>query len=228
MSNFDSVVIEALEQSLAIDEVTYGPDHTQVASDLNKLGLVLQGLGRLHEARTMFERALDIHERVLGPEHPEVATDLTNLGGAMEHLGEYGAAKAFYQRAISIDEAMYGPSHARSIADLSNLYRVLSELGEVSVDPSLLESALAAQDDEPGHPTLKGVLASLGLIPSDLSAVRQRESGWKTAGPRPAPQPPAPAPALRPAAFQLQEAPASVPPRAEPPAPQEEPAVQVV
>lgn len=190
MSNFDSVVIEALEQSLAIDEATYGPDHQQVASDLNKLGLVLQGLGRLHEARSMFERALDIHERHLGPDHPEVATDLTNLGGAMEHLGEYTAAKAFYQRAISIDEALYGPSHARSIADLSNLYRVLTELGEVSVDPSLLESALAAQDDEPSHPTLKAVLNSLGLTPNDLSAVRQRESGWKSTNPAPPGQTP--------------------------------------
>lgn len=51
MTNFDSVVITALEQSLALDEVTYGPNSPEVGTDLTKLGLVLQGLGRLHEAR---------------------------------------------------------------------------------------------------------------------------------------------------------------------------------
>ncbi|HVL51496.1 MAG TPA: tetratricopeptide repeat protein, partial [Actinomycetota bacterium] len=181
MSNFDTVVIDALEQSLAIDEATYGPYSEQVAADLNKLGLVLQGLGRLHEARATFERALAIHEGLLGVEHPEVATDLTNLGGVMEHLGDYEAAKECYKRAIAIDEALYGPSNPRSVADLGNLYRVLTELGEVSVDPSLLESALVAQNSEPAHPTLRQVLASLGLTPSDLSAVRNKPAPrpWK-------------------------------------------------
>ncbi|HUV37094.1 MAG TPA: FxSxx-COOH system tetratricopeptide repeat protein, partial [Patescibacteria group bacterium] len=47
-----------LERALAIDEKIYGPDHPEVATDVNNLGGVLQDQGDLAGAREHFERAL--------------------------------------------------------------------------------------------------------------------------------------------------------------------------
>jgi tetratricopeptide (TPR) repeat protein len=58
-----------VERALAIDEAAYGPDHPNVANDLNNLALVLQDLGEPQQARPLAERALAISERTLGPDH---------------------------------------------------------------------------------------------------------------------------------------------------------------
>ena len=70
----------AIERALKIDEKVYGPDHPDVARDVNNLGRVLQDLGDFEEARKYFERALKIDEQVYGPDHPDVARDVNNLG----------------------------------------------------------------------------------------------------------------------------------------------------
>ena len=49
-----------LERALAIDEAAYGPDHPDVATDLNNLALILRDLGQLEAARPLQERALAI------------------------------------------------------------------------------------------------------------------------------------------------------------------------
>ena len=53
----------AFERALAIDEASFGPDHPNVATDVNNLGTVLRDLGDLGRARAAFERALEIDER---------------------------------------------------------------------------------------------------------------------------------------------------------------------
>ena len=74
----------AFERALAIDETSFGPDHPNVARDVNNLGMVLRALGDLAGARAAFERALAIFERVLGPDHPNTRT----VRGNLDRLGE--------------------------------------------------------------------------------------------------------------------------------------------
>jgi hypothetical protein len=50
------------ERALAIDEAAYGPDHPEVARDLNNLVLILQDLGQPKAARPLQARALAIDE----------------------------------------------------------------------------------------------------------------------------------------------------------------------
>jgi tetratricopeptide (TPR) repeat protein len=71
-----------LRRALAIDEQSYGPEHPNVARDLNNLALLLQDTNRLEEAEPLLRRALAINERSLGPEHPNVAgvTDTCGMG----------------------------------------------------------------------------------------------------------------------------------------------------
>jgi tetratricopeptide (TPR) repeat protein len=70
----------AYERALRIDEKSFGPDHPNVARDVNNLGFVLVDLGDLAGARAAFARALGICERVLGLDHPRTRTVRANLG----------------------------------------------------------------------------------------------------------------------------------------------------
>ena len=64
-----------MRRALAIDEKSYGPEHPNVARDLNNLALLLQATNRLGEAEPLMKRALVIlfkftHET--GHPHPHL------------------------------------------------------------------------------------------------------------------------------------------------------------
>src|SRR6185436_1390635 len=65
-----------LEQSLAIGETTFGPEHPNVARSLSNLSGVLKHLGDAARARLLLERSLAIEEKTFGLEHPNVARRL--------------------------------------------------------------------------------------------------------------------------------------------------------
>ena len=88
-----------LEKALKIDEKAYGPDHPNVARDVNNIGLVLQAQGDLQEARKRFERALKIGEKAYGPDHPNVAAMANNLGTVLQYQGDLKEARKCYERA---------------------------------------------------------------------------------------------------------------------------------
>jgi tetratricopeptide (TPR) repeat protein len=68
-----------MRRALAIDEQSLGPDHPDVAIDLNNLAQLLQATNRLAEAEPLMRRALAIDEQSLWPDHPNVAIHLNNL-----------------------------------------------------------------------------------------------------------------------------------------------------
>ena len=57
----------------------YGPDHPDVARDVNNLGLVLRQEGDLAQAKAAFQRALAIFERAYGPDHANTRIARENL-----------------------------------------------------------------------------------------------------------------------------------------------------
>ncbi len=132
----------ALQRALKIDEKVYGPDHPNVAIDVNNLGSVLKDLGELQEARKCFERALKIDEKVYGPDHPIVAIDVNNLGMVLQDLGELQEARKCFERALKIDEKVYGPDHPDVAIDVNNLGSVLQDLGELQEARKCFERAL--------------------------------------------------------------------------------------
>lgn len=75
----------AYERALAIDEKAFGPDHPNVARDVNNLGSVLKALGDLPAARAAFERALKIMEKY-APNNPNTQTARENLERVMKAL----------------------------------------------------------------------------------------------------------------------------------------------
>jgi hypothetical protein len=68
-------------RALAMDESSYGPEHPEVARDLNNLAGLLQDTNRLDEAEPLYRRSVSIllaFTRRTGREHPHLRTTLGN------------------------------------------------------------------------------------------------------------------------------------------------------
>ena len=76
-----------MRRALAIDEASFGPEHPNVASDLNNLAQLLQATNRLAEAEPLMRRALAILIESLGAEHPHSCTVRDNTIGLLRKLG---------------------------------------------------------------------------------------------------------------------------------------------
>ena len=70
-----------MRRALAIDEKSFGPEHPNVATDLNNLAQLLQDTNRLAEAEPLMRRALAIDEKSFGrtiPTSPPTSTTSPN------------------------------------------------------------------------------------------------------------------------------------------------------
>jgi tetratricopeptide (TPR) repeat protein len=160
------------ERALRIDEATLGPDHSDVARDVNNLGRALMELGELQKARVDFERALRIDEAALGPDHPHVARDLNNLGLALYRQGNLEGARSAYERALQIGEATLGPEHFKMAIRLNNLGGLLQELHDLAGARVAFERALAIFNKAlPGHPHIQRIQKNL----DDLSEEKEED-----------------------------------------------------
>lgn len=153
----------ALERAVALREKALPPQHPDLASALNNLGLVLHDMGEYAQAVAKHERALAIWEHALGPAHPDVAMSLNNLGIALRNLGLYARALDAHERALAIWEKAL-PGHADLATALNNLGLVHYYMG--AYDRALVahERALALSEKAvgPDHPSVAYILAALG------------------------------------------------------------------
>jgi tetratricopeptide (TPR) repeat protein len=158
------------ERALKIDEASFGPDHPNVAIDVNNLGSVLKALGDLAGAKTYLERALKIDEASFGPDHPKVAIRVNNLGSVLQELGDLKGAKTYDERALKIDEASFGPDHPNVAIRVNNLGSVLQDLGDLAGAKTYYERALKIWENNLGanHPNVATCVNNLGLVLKDL------------------------------------------------------------
>jgi tetratricopeptide (TPR) repeat protein len=91
-----------MRRAWAIDEQSYGPDHPDVAIDLNNLALLLQDTNRLAEAEPLMRRALAIDEQSYGPDHPNLARDLNNLALLLQDTDRLAEAEPLICRCLEI------------------------------------------------------------------------------------------------------------------------------
>ncbi len=153
-------------RALAIDEQSYGPDHPEVATDLNNLAELLRATNRLAEAEPMYRRALSIDEQSYGPDHPNVATDLNNLAGLLRATNRLAEAEPMYRRVLAIDEQSYGPDHPKVATRLNNLAGLLGATNRLAEAEPMFRRALAIDEQSygPDHPNVARDLNNLALL----------------------------------------------------------------
>jgi tetratricopeptide (TPR) repeat protein len=167
---------KAFERALSIVEMVHGPDHPDVAIQLNNLAGVLRDQGDYAGARERFERALAIGERTLGPDHPDVAIRLSNLALVFEEGGDPLASAQIRWRLLSTMR-QHPPSYAEGVAfhRLGGLAFALdrpeSGLGLLAAT-YIIDHRLGHTDAEQRDlPEIRRVAEALGLNDDDLNAL---------------------------------------------------------
>jgi tetratricopeptide (TPR) repeat protein len=89
-------------RALAIDEKSYGPEHPEVATDINNLAVLLQDTNRLAEAEPLVRRVILIFEKSLGADHPNVAICLNNLARSLLAMNRVAEAEPLMRRQLEI------------------------------------------------------------------------------------------------------------------------------
>lgn len=115
--------------AVRIREAALGSDHPDVAADAAALAGILEGLGRIGEARDIYERALGIYRRVYAGDHYETAYALSALAGTERDAGDLGSAETHYREALAIRERLLGPRHPDVAMTLHNLAALLNATG---------------------------------------------------------------------------------------------------
>lgn len=158
------------ERALNIAERVYGPDHKEVATAANNLGLVLKTLGNFTGAKIQIERALKINEKLFGPDHERVAATANNLGSVLQDLGDLSGAKAQFERSIAIYQKIGDSKHPEISKSINNLGRVLHHLGDFSGAIKQYEHALEIDENEYGpiHPEVARDINNIALVLQDL------------------------------------------------------------
>ena len=109
------------EQALAIRRKSLPPDHPDIATSLNNLGVVQYELREYAAAKQSHEEALAIRRKSLPPDHPDIANSLNNLGNVQYELREYAAAKQSYEEALAIFRKSLPKDHPDIAFSLRNL-----------------------------------------------------------------------------------------------------------
>ena len=102
-----------------------GPDHPDVATGLNNLGLVYCDQGKYALAESLYKRSLAIYEeneKAVGvSQFLHVSVSLTNLGLLYHEQGQYAQAEPVLERSLEIIETVLGPDVPDVVGSLENL-----------------------------------------------------------------------------------------------------------
>ncbi len=118
-------------RDLDIFEKSYGPDHPNVARDLNNLASLLQATNRLSQAEPQYRRALAIDEKSYGPGHPIVAIRLNNLALLFQATNRLSEAEPLMARGVCVLCRFLrstGHEHPNLRLGLENYRQLLTEL----------------------------------------------------------------------------------------------------
>jgi tetratricopeptide (TPR) repeat protein len=133
-------------RALALNEALYGTHHPEIAYALENLGYALDGLGKVEQAKPLFERARARYEACYGPSHPKVAGTLNSLGRIARELGDLPKAQTLHERALAMQEACYGTEAPEVAISLRDLGDVLEEMGDFSAAKERYERALSISE----------------------------------------------------------------------------------
>jgi CHAT domain-containing protein/tetratricopeptide (TPR) repeat protein len=159
-----------MERVLSMMEKLVGPDHPNVATQLEVVAGIYAMLRRYGEAETLRKRAIAINERAYGREHQNVALSLQGLGHLYRLQDRHDEALPLLLRALEIAEKRLGPQHPTLVpylTEIAALYRTQQRFDDAE---ALFKRALAllesAQGVNPLFVTSQKIptLQSLGLL----------------------------------------------------------------
>ncbi len=79
---------------MSLTKSALGPEHPDLATDLNNLATLYRATGRYAEAEPLFQRAIGILEKSLPPSHPNLRVGRRNYARLLDQLGRTQEAAA--------------------------------------------------------------------------------------------------------------------------------------
>jgi tetratricopeptide (TPR) repeat protein len=117
-------------RALQIYESQLGPEHPDVASVLNNLGVFYTNEKRFTEAEQVHLRALAIREKVFPASHPDIAQSKCNLAVVYHSRGDYERASELYRASLQAwEEATAKPPEEYEVV-AANYADLLRSLGK--------------------------------------------------------------------------------------------------
>jgi tetratricopeptide (TPR) repeat protein len=141
-----------LNTSHEINVAELGPDHPDVAANLNDLASLHLTTGHYKQALPLLERTLSIIKATHDADQPSVAASLNNLAFLHQNMGQYRLALPLFEQALSIMEATLDSDHQATVAAcLNNLASLHSAMGQHELALPLQKQALAIRETTLGH-----------------------------------------------------------------------------
>ena len=170
---------EALEANAEADEVfrkAYGGDYPDRAGVLNNRGELLLHLGRIDDARAMFEQSLTLFEARLGP--GTVATGVVRLGlSEVERAaGNFEQALAHANAALAIFQTKLGPGHVRVARGHVMIAEAQLASDEAALARSHMDAALAIGSPKRPEAQLWTLLHADATLRDPGATAAQREA----------------------------------------------------
>jgi tetratricopeptide (TPR) repeat protein len=91
-------------RALAIQEVRFGKDASEVAGPLHNLALCVHGTGRYKEAEELYRRLLAINEKQYGVDDPRLAHEIDGIACMLNAQNKTQEALPYYRRSALIKE----------------------------------------------------------------------------------------------------------------------------
>jgi tetratricopeptide (TPR) repeat protein/transcriptional regulator with XRE-family HTH domain len=122
------------DRALAICEKELGPEHSDTATSLHNLALLLRAQGNPAAAQQFCERALTIRERALGSTHADTAQSLGTLASLHHDQGNFAGAQPLYKRTLGICETAFDPKRPDTATTLATNLGNFGDLLELQGD----------------------------------------------------------------------------------------------
>lgn len=164
-----------LQRALSLGEAALGPDHPDVALNLQNLGALYIAKGDSGAGVALLERAIGILERSYGPDHLEIYSPLYNLASIQFEDGNPVEARANAERAQAILQSALGPDHPEQAAVLTLLSRLEAQEGRYDSSVRMTERALELVQAAygPDHPEVAVMLSNLAIKYNDAGRVSE-------------------------------------------------------
>ncbi|NBB92655.1 MAG: tetratricopeptide repeat protein [Gammaproteobacteria bacterium] len=159
-----------------------GEPPTTRARFMNDLGLTLYSLGRLGEARGMFEQALAIRSEHQ-PDSAQLAESYNNLALLHATVDQHDQARELYEAALELRRAELGMDHPTTSFTLTNLATLLVQTGRAREALPAYREALAIRRNAFGdsHPAVASVLYQLGWANANLGQPEEARAYYEQA-----------------------------------------------
>jgi len=151
-----------------------GHEHSEVASSLNDLAVILWASGDLAGAEPLYRESLAMRRKLLGNNHPSVAESLLGLGSLLEARGDLEGAEPLYRESLAMSRNLLGADHPQVATVLNNLGGLLKDRGEYAEAEPFYRESLAIfrnflGDEHPHVATILGNIAALLVARGDYT-----------------------------------------------------------